>query len=145
MESKSGFTPSIAVVHHHHQVHHIITMQRKLRSSRPFSRIFVRQLGKTSDPDSLSEFPACLILYLSLTSSIKIPMRRLARSGAVLTETRLIGSSVRVVDEREACARRSSLRWVLVSRYFRAVNIAGRRSTILLNSRDYSWSLPLSV
>jgi hypothetical protein len=156
MESKSGFTPSIAVVHHHHQVHHIITMQRKLRFSRPFSRIFVRQLGKTSDPDSLSEFPACLILYLSLTSSIKIPMRRLARSGAVLTETRLIGSSVRVVDGvlvdmmnrrdgREACARRSSLRWVLVSRYFRAVNIAGRRSTILLNSRDYSWSLPLSV
>jgi hypothetical protein len=126
-------------------IRHISTTQTQIQST------FLQDLR---DPDSLSEFPACLMLYLSLTSSIRIPIRRLARSGAVLTETRLIGSSVRVVDGvlvdmmnrrdadadgREACARRSSLGWLLI-RCFRAVNIAGRRSTIL-----HSWKLYLEL
>lgn len=128
-----------------------IPSSTSIQNQSTFSRIFVRRPGTTPDPDSLSEFPACLILYLSLTSSIRIPMRRLARSGAVLTETRLMGWSVRVfaeesvevvevvvvgvdmmnrrdADGREACARR--LRLLLVIRCFRAVNIAERRSTI---------------
>lgn len=38
---------------------------------------------------SLVELPACTIVYLSLTFSMTVPMTFLARSGAVLTETRL--------------------------------------------------------
>jgi hypothetical protein len=128
-------------------IRHISTTQRRSINNNQSRRPGFMRCRPRPTRDSLSEFPACLMLYLSLTSSIKIPMRRLARSGAVLTETRLIGSSVRVVDgvlvdmmnrrdadadEREACARRSSLRLLLVIRCFRAVNIAERQWTILL-------------
>ena len=58
-------------------------------------------LGKLFPHDSLSEFAACRMLYLSFTSSIKIPMRRLARSGAVLTDTRLMGCSLGAMTRLE--------------------------------------------
>lgn len=43
-------------------------------------------------PSIVSELPACTMLYLSCTSTMRRPMSRFARSGAVLTETRLTGA-----------------------------------------------------
>ena len=51
----------------------------------------------------LSELPAWRMLYLSLTSSMSRPMRRLARSGAVLTETRLTGTLENDIVVAVAC------------------------------------------
>lgn len=104
IDSNNGLTPSIAKTQ-------LLTFNREHVSPLCSAGRERTDRGEIPEyvPHSLVEFPACTIVYLSLTPSMTLPTTFFALSGKVFTETRLMG----VVDddpEAEDIAREAMMR-----------------------------------